>query len=135
MKCSCCGKEISTSDKYCSNCGQNNDLFVEPVTNPIEEPKPKEQPVVDNKPKPITQISPNSNNQVSSNSSNREKKMVREIVAYILFGLTAIAFLIQAINGFKLFRNSAYPFASILGFLTPSIIGLILIITAKNKKK
>ena len=29
MKCSCCGKEISSNERYCSNCGQNNDAFVE----------------------------------------------------------------------------------------------------------
>ncbi len=30
MKCNCCGKEISSSDRYCKNCGQNNPNYIEP---------------------------------------------------------------------------------------------------------
>ena len=30
MKCSCCGREVSPNDRYCSYCGQNNEGYVEP---------------------------------------------------------------------------------------------------------
>ena len=34
MRCSCCGKEIREDERYCSNCGQNNEYYVE--NKPIE---------------------------------------------------------------------------------------------------
>ena len=37
MKCNQCGKDIYSSDRYCSNCGENNDNYVISVTNEIEE--------------------------------------------------------------------------------------------------
>ena len=79
MKCSCCGKEISTSDRYCPNCGQNNDLFVETITKFDDEKKQVENPVINVQHKSIGQNSINSNNQVSSNSSNREKKWLEKL--------------------------------------------------------
>ena len=29
MKCSCCGQEITSNDRFCPNCGENNDGYVE----------------------------------------------------------------------------------------------------------
>ena len=31
MKCTCCGKEITNSDRICPNCGENNEAYVEVV--------------------------------------------------------------------------------------------------------
>ena len=31
MKCNMCGKEVSRIDRYCNNCGENNENYVEPV--------------------------------------------------------------------------------------------------------
>lgn len=31
MKCTCCGKEITDSDRICPNCGENNEGYVEVV--------------------------------------------------------------------------------------------------------
>lgn len=31
MKCTCCGKELTRDDRYCTNCGQNNPGYVERV--------------------------------------------------------------------------------------------------------
>lgn len=30
MKCTCCGKEITSNDRYCRYCGQNNPNYVQP---------------------------------------------------------------------------------------------------------
>lgn len=46
MKCTMCGKELSQSDRYCPNCGENNEAFVEPrvireeppLSNPYHQP-------------------------------------------------------------------------------------------------
>ena len=135
MKCTCCGKEISSSDRYCSNCGQNNDSFIETFVEPPEDKKINEHQYIP-KTKPIESgnVYNNSNNQSYSNLNKHEKKMAREIVAYVLFALTVIALISQAITGFKLFANSSYPLATIIGFFTPAIIGIILIISAKKHK-
>lgn len=37
MKCTCCGKEITSNDRYCPNCGQNNPNFIEPVKPEVNE--------------------------------------------------------------------------------------------------
>ena len=34
MRCSCCGNEIREDERYCNNCGQNNEGYVE--RKPIE---------------------------------------------------------------------------------------------------
>ena len=34
MRCSCCGNEIKEDERYCNNCGQNNEGYVE--RKPIE---------------------------------------------------------------------------------------------------
>ena len=31
--CDCCGQELSINDRICSNCGANNDYYIEPTTN------------------------------------------------------------------------------------------------------
>ena len=31
MKCSCCGQEITSNDRFCPNCGENNEGYVEVV--------------------------------------------------------------------------------------------------------
>ena len=35
MRCSCCGDEIKETERYCNNCGQNNEAYVE-RQQPIE---------------------------------------------------------------------------------------------------
>lgn len=34
MRCSCCGSEVREDERFCSNCGQNNENYVE--NKPIE---------------------------------------------------------------------------------------------------
>ena len=34
MRCSCCGSEVGDDERFCSNCGQNNESYVE--RKPIE---------------------------------------------------------------------------------------------------
>lgn len=34
MRCSCCGNEVKEDERYCNQCGQNNEGYVE--RNPIE---------------------------------------------------------------------------------------------------
>ena len=41
MKCTCCGKEISSSDRFCPYCGQNNENYVEAVENTVHESQPR----------------------------------------------------------------------------------------------
>ena len=31
MKCLCCGRELTSSDRFCPNCGENNESYVEVV--------------------------------------------------------------------------------------------------------
>lgn len=31
MKCSCCGQEITSNDRFCPNCGENNEGYVEVI--------------------------------------------------------------------------------------------------------
>lgn len=38
MKCSCCGKTLLSTERFCPNCGQNNDDYVEPKKNEPKEP-------------------------------------------------------------------------------------------------
>lgn len=33
MKCSCCGSEITSKDRFCPNCGENNEAYVEVIEN------------------------------------------------------------------------------------------------------
>ena len=36
MKCPCCGREVSSNERYCSYCGQNNEDYLEPEVVVIE---------------------------------------------------------------------------------------------------
>ena len=31
MKCTCCGQEVSNKERFCPNCGENNENFVEEI--------------------------------------------------------------------------------------------------------
>ena len=42
MRCSCCGNEIREDERYCNNCGQNNEGYVE--RKPIEKVEIYHQP-------------------------------------------------------------------------------------------
>jgi len=42
MRCSCCGNEVRENERYCSNCGQNNEGYVE--RKPIERVEIYRQP-------------------------------------------------------------------------------------------
>ena len=42
MKCSCCGQETTSNDRFCPNCGENNEGYVEVV----ETPRPSATPHV-----------------------------------------------------------------------------------------
>ena len=44
MKCSCCGKELTSKDRYCPNCGQNNPDYVKPIEEPKPEPEEQSAP-------------------------------------------------------------------------------------------
>ena len=45
MKCTCCGKELLSTDRFCPNCGQNNDSYVEPVKTEVVETPVVHQPI------------------------------------------------------------------------------------------
>ena len=42
MRCSCCGNEVREDERYCNNCGQNNEGYVE--RKPIEKVEIYRQP-------------------------------------------------------------------------------------------
>lgn len=42
MRCSCCGNEVREDERYCNNCGQNNEGYVE--SKPIEKVEIYKQP-------------------------------------------------------------------------------------------
>ena len=57
MRCSCCGNEVRENERYCNNCGQNNEGYVErktietveiykqPANNVYSQPQPSYQQV------------------------------------------------------------------------------------------
>ena len=65
MKCACCGQELSSRDRFCPNCGENNEGFVQINETPVREtPKPI------NNSQPINRVPIYTNdNQSSQNSS------------------------------------------------------------------
>ena len=76
MKCTCCGKELYSTDRFCPNCGQNNEYFVEPV-----EAKPE---VVENNNnnngyinQPINRV-PINNNQNYNNSNYQNNQSYQQ---------------------------------------------------------
>ena len=64
MRCSSCGQEITSNDRFCPNCGENNEGYVEVVVTS----KPTSTPHVS---QPINRvpIDPNSNNNQPTNTS------------------------------------------------------------------
>ena len=63
MKCSCCRQEITSKDRFCPNCGENNEAYVEVVEN--SRPTPSQ-----NINQPINRVPINPNTR-SSNSSTQ----------------------------------------------------------------
>ena len=62
MKCSCCGQEITSKDRFCPNCGENNEAYVEVVET--SRPAPSQ-----NINQPINRVPINPNTGSSSNST------------------------------------------------------------------
>lgn len=70
MKCSCCGKELVSSDRFCPNCGQNNDYYVEPKKKDINETPIVNQPISTTPVKNQTYDNQNSQNYNINSSQN-----------------------------------------------------------------
>ena len=64
MKCSCCGQEITSKDRFCPNCGENNESYVEV----LETPKPALSQSI-NQPINRVPINPNGGNTNNSNQN------------------------------------------------------------------
>ena len=44
MKCECCGKEMESNERFCPNCGANNENYVEPVKAEVVEGNQSQTP-------------------------------------------------------------------------------------------
>ena len=76
MKCSCCGQKITSNDRFCPNCGENNESYVEivkttrsSITQNINQPIQKVPINISPKKQPISTTNTNSN-------SNQQKYVV-----------------------------------------------------------
>ena len=65
MKCSCCGQEITSKDRFCPNCGENNEAYVEVVET--SRPTPSQNI---NQPINRVPINPNTGSSSSSTQNN-----------------------------------------------------------------
>jgi len=73
MKCTCCGKELYSTDRFCPNCGQNNEYFVEPAE--VVENNNNNNGYIN---QPINRVPINNNNNYNSqnNQSNQQPPVV-----------------------------------------------------------
>ena len=71
MKCSCCGSEITSKDRFCPNCGENNESYVETVTSLRQSPRPSQSQPIN---QPINRVpihqEPNYSNQPNNSQVN-----------------------------------------------------------------
>lgn len=65
MKCSCCGQEIKSNDRFCPNCGENNEAYVEVVET--SRPTPSQNI---NQPINRVPINPNTGSSTGSTQNN-----------------------------------------------------------------
>ncbi len=66
MKCSCCGQEITKNDRFCQNCGQNNEFYVEIVET-------TRSSITHNINQPINKVPININNKKQTTSTTNIK--------------------------------------------------------------
>lgn len=69
MKCPCCGYEVSANDRFCPNCGENNESYVE---HNVQVTPSYSRPANTQINQPINRVSiyPQNNNNSYNNNSN-----------------------------------------------------------------
>lgn len=74
MKCTCCGRELSQNDRFCPECGENNENYVE-VIEPKQYSQPQQNQYV-NQPINRVPIYPNSNTQTTTSANSQQNTPV-----------------------------------------------------------
>ena len=103
MRCPCCGREVASNERCCSNCGENNEYYVEP--RPIVN-QPINRVPIDNG-SSYNQYSNNSYNHSSSyNSSYRYPTQnptigILALIFSILGGWAGLVFSIIGLSTYK----------------------------------
>ena len=135
MKCPCCGHEMTSQDRFCPNCGENNESYVETQSTQTQSTYINQQinkvPIYQSTPTQSTSQNTNVNSYSTSSQTHTIKRenstiAVLALIFSILGGIAGLVLSIIGLSIYKESRNRSKCAAGIVLCIIWFIIGLII---------
>ena len=135
MKCPCCGHEMTSQDRFCPNCGENNESYVEIQSTPTQSTYINQQinkvPIYQSTSTPSTSQNTNVNSYSTPGQTHtiKHENSAIAILALIFSIFGGIAGLVLSIIGLSIYKESRNRSKCVVGIVLCImwfIVGLIL---------